>query len=238
MIGSATQEVEVLTMIRILDEGGVYDLNERANIQNAIEFRKAEIVHGLDHPVARYWTKKLQEEVEPFLRMRFSVRFGFVIDRWLEAEGFWHQIPGTCGFDPPREGLCDRMKNQYDMWKRSSPKEDADAALGKIRHPLMKEKDEKSQRIRASNEAAATAKVAAAVDSLSSKQIDNFLAVERARHTGEKLIHHGPDLKFVEYVEKIQKTTPPPPGEEACGNPGMNPMVYKRREGGKHVREH
>lgn len=237
MTGPATQDVEVVTMVNMLER--VYDLNDRRNLREAIEGRKATIVAGLDHPVARCWTEKLQAEVEPLLRMRLCPRLGFVIDRWLEAEGYWHQIPGTCGFEPPKAGLCDRMKNQYDMWKRSTPKEDQDAMQGKARHPRLQEADANSSKVRATNEAEATAKVAAAVDSLSEKQVKNFLAVERARYTGEKLIHHGPDLKFVEYVDELQKTTPAPPAADGphCVNPGMNPRVYKRKRGGKHVHE-
>jgi hypothetical protein len=224
-------------MQRFLDQGGVFDLADRAQVANAIELRKAELIAGLDNPVARRWTKKLQKEVEPLLRMRFSPRFGYVIDRWVEDEGYWHQIPGTCGFDPPRPGLCERMKTQYDMWKKSSPKEDADAIAGRARHPILQEKDKASAKVLAANEQKSTDKVLAAVDSLSSKQIENFVSVERARHTGEKLIHHGADLRFVEHVDKVQKTNPAIPVDqgEHCGNPGQAPHVITRKRGGKHI---
>jgi hypothetical protein len=238
-VGLPTQDVEVVIAQRMLDDGKVLDLNDRASFQNAIERRKAEIVTGLADPTAKYWTRKLQKEVEPLLRMRFCPRFGYVIDRWIADEGFWHQIPGTIGFQPPKPGLCERMRNQYDMWKQSSPKEDEDAIANRARHPILKKKDEESAKVRESNEKASTEKVLAAVDSLSAKQIENFVAVERARHTGEKLIHHGPDLKFVEHVEELQKTTPAPPEDmgKYCANPGMNPKLLKRKTGGKHIRE-
>jgi len=236
-VGPATQDVEIVTMQRFLEQGGVFDLADRAQVQNAIEIRKAELIAGLANPIASYWTKKLQKEVEPLLRMRFSARFGYVIDRWVAEEGYWHQIPGTCGFDPPRPGLAERMKSQYDMWKKSSPKEDQDAIAGKARHPILQEKDKASAKVLAANEQRSTDKVLAAVDSLSSKQIGNFVAVERARHTGEKLIHHGPDLRFVEHVAEVQKTNPPIPEDqgEHCGNPGMAPNVLTRKTGGKHI---
>jgi hypothetical protein len=238
-IGNPTQDVEVVTAQRALDRGCVLDLNERAQIQQAIEFRKSAILVGLADPVARSWTKKLQKEVEPLLRMRLDPVFGYVIDRWVEGEGYWHKIPGAIGFDPPRPGLCERMRTQYDMWKKSSPKEDEDAIAGRARHPILQEKDKQSEKVIAENERKSTEKVLAAVDSLSSKQIENFVAVERARHTGEKLIHHGPDLRFVEHVEEAQKTTPAPPEDmgQYCANPGLNPKVYKRKSGGRHIRE-
>jgi len=239
-VGPPTQEVTVVTLIRFLEEGRVMDLNDRAQVQNAIEIRKAELVSGLAHPIARKWTKLLQKEVEPLLRMRLCPRLGFVIDRWVEAEGYWHQIPGTIGFNEPRPGLCERMRGQYDMWKKATPKENEDAIAGKARHPIMKEKDAASAKVIAANEAASTTKVLAAVDSLSTKRMANFLAVERARHTGETLVHHGEDLKFVEHVEQLEKSGKVAVSEDMgkdCANPGMHPKLQKRRSGGKHVRE-
>ena len=236
-LGPATQDVEIVTTQRTLDNERILDLADRANLQEAIEFRKSAIMVGLSDPVARTWTKKLQKEVEPLLRMRLDPVFGYVIDRWVEAEGYWHKIPGAIGFQPPKPGLCERMKTQYDMWKRSSPKEDEAAIQGKARHPIMQEKDAQSDKIKAENERKSTDKVLAAVDSLSEKQMKNFIEVERARHTGEKLIHHGPDLKFVEHVDEVQKTTPAIPEDmgKYCANPGMNPKVLTRKTGGKHI---
>jgi len=239
MLGSATQTVEIVTLQKSLDEGRLYDLGDRAKVREAIAAIKQIVVTGLADPVAQRWTKKLQKEVEPLLRMRLDPRFGYVIDRWVESHGYWHQIPGVIGFDGPKPGLCERMRTQYDMWKKSSPKDDEAAMKNEARHPILKEKDAASNKIKSDNEQASTAKVMAAVDSLPQSQIDNFLAVERARHTGEKIIHHGEDLKFVEMVEEKQKTNPAPPEDMGrfCGNPGMHPKLHKRKSGGKHILE-
>jgi len=241
MTGPATNDVQVVWMQRFLDSGQLLDLGDRAQIQQAIELRKAEIVSGLAHPTAQKWTRKLQKEVEPLLRMRMDPRLGYVIDRWVETEGWWHQIPGVIGFQEPRPGLCDRMRNQYDMWKKATPKENEEAIAGKARHPILREKDEASQKIIKANEEKATDKVLAAVDSLSDKQMREFIAVERARHTGEKIVHHGQDLKFMERLEESERSgtaeaVSADMGPD-CGNPGMNPKLYKRATGGKHIRE-
>lgn len=240
MTGPATDDVQVVWMQRFLDSGQLLDLGDRAQIQEAIELRKAEIISGLAHPTAQRWTKKLQKEVEPLLRMRMDPRLGYVIDRWVSTEGWWHQIPGVIGFQEPRPGLCDRMKSQYDMWKKATPKENEEAIAGKVRHPILREKDEASQKIIKANDDRATERVMDAVDSLSARQRAEFIAVERARHTGEKIVHHGPDLKFMERLEKQEKSNPaevsPDMGPD-CGNPGMNPKLYKRATGGKHIRE-
>jgi hypothetical protein len=239
--GAATRDMEVVWMERFLEEGNLLDLSDRAQLQQAIELRKAEVISGLAHPTAQRWTKKLQKEVEPLLRMRLDHRFGFVIDRWVESEGWWQKIPGTIGFNEPRPGLCERMKTQYDMWKKATPKDNEDAIANKARHPILKEKDEASGKIRKDNEDKSTEKVLAAVDSLSDKQMREFIAVERARHTGEKIVHHGPDLKFMERLEEKEKSgTAEPVSADMgpdCANPGMNPKLLKRATGGKHIRE-
>jgi hypothetical protein len=236
----ATNDVEVVWMQRFLDSGQLLDLRDRAQMEQAIEVRKAEIISGLAHPVARYWTRKLQKEVERFLRMRFDPRLGFVIDRWVAEEGWWHKIPGVIGFDPPRPGLCQRMREQYDMWKKATPKDNEDAIANRARHPILKEKDAESAKVIKANEDKANEKVLAAVDSLSSRQVKEFIDVERARHTGEKITHHGPDLKFMERLQAEQKKNPaqvsPDQGPD-CGNPGMHPKLLKRKTGGKHIRE-
>jgi len=227
-------------MQRFLDSGLCLDLNDRRQVTLAIELRKAELIAGLSHPIARKWTKKLQKEVEPLLRMRLDPKLGFVIDRWVELDEWWHKVPGAIGFQEPRPGLCERMRGEYDMWKKATPKENEDAIAGRARHPIMQEKDAQSAKVIAANEAASNEKVLAAVDSLSEKRMKNFLDVERARHTGEKLIHHGPDLKFVEHVEQLEKSgkvqVSPDQGKD-CANPGLAPKVHKRKSGGKHIRE-
>lgn len=234
MIGSATQDVEVVTLYRAL-ERGAWGPHEIEQIHGAIRDRQYRLIAGLADPVAG-WTRKLRAEVDPLLRMRNDPLDGFVIDRWTGE--FWHQVPGKIGKQHIRPGLCERMRGQYDMQRVSSPKEDQDAIAGKIRHPYLQRKDEQSAKIRAENERKSTDKVLAAVDSLSTKQVENFVAVEKARHTGEKLIHHGPDLRFVEHVAEVQKTTPAPPSDqgEFCGNPGQAPKVITRKTGGKHIR--
>ena len=71
--------------------------------------------------------------------------------------------------------------------------------------------------------------------------IQNFLDVERARHTGEKIVHHGADLKFMERLEDAERSGQAAEVSEDqgpdCGNPGMNPKLYKRATGGKHILE-
>ncbi len=240
-VGPPERDMDVVWMERFLEDGNVLALEDRAQLQNAIELRKAAIIAGLAHPTAKRWTKKLKKEVEPLLRMRLDPLLGFVVDRWVASEGWWQKIPGAIGFQEPRPGLSERMRGEYDMWKKATPKENEDALAGKIRHPILKEKDAASAKVIKANEDKATEKVLAAVDSLSEKRMKEFIGVERARHTGEKITHHGEDLKFMERLETAEKTgqveaVSPDLGPD-CGNPGMHPKLLKRASGGKHIRE-
>jgi len=226
MVGPATQEFEIQAMLDFLDHGGVMNLDDRAHVNQMIEIRKAQIVAGLANPVAQRWTKKLQEEVEPLLRMRFCPVYGYVIDRWVAEGPYWRQIPGTIGFQEPRPGLCDRMKTKYDMWKKSTPKDDEAALRNEARHPILAEADVRSAAIRQENEKKGEEIVLNAIESLSSKSIQQFLDVERARHTGEKVVHHGSDLTFVERVDEAAKKNMAMgkrPAQQKSMNPGHRP---------------
>lgn len=234
-MGPATQEFEVFQMQEFLDKGGVLDLDDRANVNTMIELRKLQIIAGVANPIAARWTKKLQAEVEPLLRMRFCPAFGYVIDRWVDSGPYWQQIPGTIGFQEPRPGLCDRMREQYDMWKKATPEENEKAKNNEMRHPILQAADEKSNQIKATNEAKGKEIVMAAVDSLSSKGVQQFLEVEKARHTGEKVVHHGADLTFVERADaagKKNRAEGKRPSRQRSVNPGHRPSRYTRRKGG------
>lgn len=231
-MGPATQEFEIVQMQEFLDKGGVLDLDDRARVNAMIEVRKAQIVAGLANPVSLRWTLKLRLEVEPLLRMRFCPVFGYVIDRWISSGPFWQQIPGTIGFHEPKPGLCDRMRNQYDMWKKSTPKDDEKAIKNQARHPRLLEADKVSDQVKAVNREKGDDIVRAAVDSLPIGRVQQFLDVERARHTGEKVVHHGPDLTFVERADeagkKNRKLGKRGPRQKSI-NPGMRPDRYVRK---------
>lgn len=240
MVGPATQEMEVVAMEALLESGKVFDLNDRANLKAAIENRKAVLLCGLRHPTAVEWTKRLQAEVEPLLRMRLCPIQGFVIDRWVAEYGCWHQVPGTCGFDAPRPGLCERMRTQYDMWKRATPKENEDAVAGRAQHPIYREHDAASQKVRDENERKASDAVLGAVDKLSDKRIKEFIAVERAVQTGETITAHGETERSLDRMRQASFRAEQESDlhdESQAMNPQDHPLRQTRATGGKHVRE-
>ena len=100
-------------------------------------------------------------------------------------------------------------------------------------------KQEAADKKKAENEAAATERVFEAVDSMSSKQIKEFIAVQEAIQSGETITAHGDTLRFVENAKKStdaakreaeEKGLVFSDGSDACINPGMDPRIYRRKE--------
>jgi len=203
-------------------ERGQWAPTEVAHIRRQIHDHQQQLLAGVANPTAGVWTGILNRELDPLLRMRLDFKLGFVLDRWVSDWNCW-AVVGTLGWSRIRPDLVDYLKSR-DMQR-----------YGAEKYLAMKRKQ--AAKVCEANERKSTEKVLAAVDSLSSKQVENFVRVEQARHTGEKLVHHGPDLRFVEHVAEAQKTTPAIPDDmgQYCGNPGMNPKVYTRKKGGKHI---
>lgn len=212
---------ETLTLQRML-ERGQWLPHEREPIKRQLYDRKAWVEAGVLYPGAEHWSRKLRAELDPWLRLRFDFYQGWMLERFHSE--CW-RIVGCLGFKRIQPDFVDFLRSR-DM-----------QAVGANEYLRRKRAD--ADKVRESNEKKSTEKVMAAVDSLSSRQISQFVAVERARHTGEKIIHHGEDLKFMEHVEEKQKTEPAPPAEmgQYCANPGMNPKLYRRKSGGKHIKE-
>ncbi len=62
----------------------------------------------------------------------------------------------------------------------------------------LDEQRQLSAKKREANDAASTDRVLGAIDSLTSRQVENFVAVEQALHTGERITAHGEDLNTIE----------------------------------------
>ncbi|HDY64688.1 MAG TPA: hypothetical protein ENH84_00445 [Phycisphaerae bacterium] len=95
---------------------------------------------------------------------------------------------------------------------------------------FMRHRREEAARRRKQNEKAGDEKVAAAVDSLPSKNLREFIDVERSRHTGETVISHGPDQAFLERSLAREKKEAAQVENEAAINPGHHPKtIYRER---------
>jgi hypothetical protein len=118
------------------------------------------------------------------------------------------------------------MLRSWDMQRFESPREYA------------AKKREAAEKVEAQNERASMDKVMAAVDQLSTKQLENFIAVEEARASGETITARGEDAKFLERAAEDRRkalaeaeargeTLALDIGDRAM-NPGMHPKRYKR----------
>src|SRR5436190_2681661 len=180
----------------------------------------------------RWIIDRLQDEgiVERLRRMSEDG----VLDARGEATGLLANGPfylTILQFTPTPELQLDRqllkMLQKCDMQRFESPS----AYLAKQR--------EAAERTQRANDQAATDKVAEAVDSLSSKQIEEFIAVETAIATGETITAHGSSASYLEraqqerrqFLKKAEAEGRPLVLDDprAALNPGMHPRIYKRR---------
>lgn len=237
-------DIEVATLSDMLAKG-MWMPHEVPHIRRQLQERKDILIEGLGNPTQMMWTIRVQAEVDPLCRVRRDRHHGWMLDRFVENVNCWHPV-GYIGAggraariirphgeqeivvidDHVRPDLIDFLKSR-DMQRPGYIKEKRDAA----------------ERIRKANEDAATEKVAAAVDGLSTKRLDNFIAVERAIQTGETITMRGDDQRRYEIMKQSQlkyakehgKLPDIPQGQSM--NPGMHPRLHKRKVGGKHITE-
>jgi len=93
---------------------------------------------------------------------------------------------------------------------------------------------ERAERQERLNDQKIADQMAEAVDNMSSKQIENFIAVSEAYISGDTITAHGDDLKFMEHLaqknlELAKKGIEIPDLEGQALNPGMHPKIYKRK---------
>jgi hypothetical protein len=153
---------------------------------------------------------------DPYILVRHDLEYDSIsIDRWVPQFGCYFkitQIQERLQFG--REYQILEMFKAGDL-RKTTPKE----VLAKTRGA--------AERIRNVNQEQAKSIVLEAVDSLSNKQVQQFIDVHRAIHTGETIVAHGSDDKIMERMAAASKTAPPVPTGKAV-NPGMHPLMYRR----------
>jgi len=236
-------DIEVSTLSRML-EIGAWEAHEISAIQRQIDDRKDQIMGGLGSAAQIRWTKRVQLELDPECRVRRDPVHGWMLDRWVEDFQCWHPV-GYIGSGGRVElrNIGDHHGMQVDM---------AIVVDDKVRPDLIaflrsrdmqrpgyhQEKRKKSAKIRADNEQAATDKVKAAIESLSTAQIKQFIEVERAIQTGETVTMHGSDMAAIERMTKAGRHAPAGPMSDT---PGLHPNRIQRNykelgEGEEYVR--
>lgn len=201
---------EVSTLSRLFDRGG-WMPHEAALIRRAILDRAEYVRSGVRNPTARYWTAKIQREIDERTRMRWDFKNGWTLDRW--AEGRW-QVVGVFGFNYIREYLIDYLR-ENDMQRFPSP--EAYAAF----------KRGKALRVQMANEYRNTQKLLGVIDKMSDKQVKEFITVEKAMQTGETITLHGASHRMLTRMAKASKKSPAPPSGQSI-NPGGHPFKLVR----------
>jgi hypothetical protein len=217
----ATRDIEVATLGDMLDKG-MWSPSEVATIRRQMEDRKAQIAGGLGSSAQIFWTMKVQREVDANCRVRRDPTHGWMLDRWIEEIGCWHPV-GYVGFggrleEGSREKVIDdTIRPDLIGFLRSRDMQ---------RPGYLAEKQAASQAVRDANDAKGTDKVLAAVDRMPEKNVREFMAVEQAIHTGEKIVAHGETEAMLNRMHRAS--------EQAGQTPAPEPVVLKGRHG-KHI---
>lgn len=190
--------------------------------------RKEAFIHGRAM-VPDFWRRALHN-FDPNLQLRFDVDYQcYIVETWMKDESYWQPVllwrdennkPLTLGETLIPLMLSTLAKNNLQTQYRDSTEY------------LAKKHDDREAR-RKINAATRTATVLEAVDSLSSKQVSNFIDVHRAIHTGEKIVTHGADEKFLNTARANTVQVEAEGGQVAPVrrelNPGMHPLTYQRK---------
>jgi hypothetical protein len=216
----------------------------KSSIDREIFVRAERIRSGAFCGAGTEWEKRFQR-IDRELRLRWAFPEGpgeivyhdrvargvphpaahWVVDRWVEQWQAWAPVLFICdtSVEPPAPLHINSawwlMLKAADMQAADNAKRILDekrAAAAARRAEIRKENDEK---------------VRAAVDSLSSRQIKQFVEVEQAIQSGEKIEAHGSDERFLDHVwnnQKQGKIANVPTGRSI--NPGMHPRRYQRQK--------
>lgn len=171
---------------------GKWRLEEYQQIRRTIYARKAMIEDGA-RAAPRYWNDRLLE-VDADLRARWDYeRRCWAVDTWVTEWRCWVPLLWVVNEQgdpaPFTEQLLIDLK-AGDMRRWDNPEE------------YLRFKREKAGKRRKENLRLHNERVGEAVEKMSEKRIREFLAVTHALKTGERIIAHGPMLRFLELVDK------------------------------------
>lgn len=183
MLPHAGIDLEAKTLADMLATGQWLP-HEITGIQRKVRARRAEVEAGLSPSTAAHWTARLRS-LDPQLRLRWDFTQGWVVERAVPEWGCW-AICGVLGQRCVPLNLIEILR-RGDM-QRYSPKE------------YLAMKREAAAQVAASNEKAGNEKVLAAVDKLSEKRCKEFLEVEDAIRTGDKIVAHGATEKSLAHI--------------------------------------
>jgi hypothetical protein len=219
---SVEYDNETLQMMQIADK---IEPANRSRFERQIEERKAMIRAGLNrHP---HIDEKIKEFC-PELRTRYDFERGKLVIEHFHPQTSWQMIGGG-------EWPEDEKGNPLSAGEVIEKLKAGD--MQRIGHvEYLKQKKDAAEKIQKRNDAANTEKVAAAVDSLSTKQVRQFIDVQNAIRTGETVVPLGDDAKFLDKAHVASKKHGKPTkkavrnDQRAAMNPGQHPLIYQRNQ--------
>ena len=173
-------------------------------------------------------TERLQEEIDQYLRMSFDVGYGcWFIERidtgiraWLPIYR-WEDVKGCPRLlDTSHYSEIRHLLNEGDMRRFDSPQ-----AYLQHKRELAKKKQEQIERSQIDE-------LRGRIDNMSNRQIEQFVATEKAIAAGERIRSYGDDAKFLNMVHDNQKKgkTAAIPSNRDAVNPHMRPGGYQRTQ--------
>jgi len=156
------------------------------------------------------------------------------VEQWLPALDCW-MVNGYFDLHTPPHKILEVL------WAGDPRRKTAEEEIA--------ERREAAQKRRESNERASADKVLGAIDALTDKQVQNFVEVEQALHTGENITVRGDDRRRIEHltestrdaaysgdVEAQRVLTAGQRDNPTCILPTTNPLRHRHRselQGGK-----
>jgi hypothetical protein len=182
-LDSEARSMEIL--VEHLDPEQIAPLYPR--IRRGIMDRIQACEAGLYHP-HRQFEKQLQQ-IDPLLRLRWNVfEECYVVDRWTPAERCYTTVLTWKDENGPRnlDGALFQTLRDGDTWQYATWQD------------YLKAKHAKSAARRAQIKKEGNERIAAAVDGLTKARAQNFMEVEQAFKTGERVIFHGASEQSLE----------------------------------------
>lgn len=194
-------------------------------------------VYGCEAP--SQWVQDYMFAIDPYLRIRWDymhkfqlptdeyvTRPCFLIERVDTALRAWLPIFHWCD---PTTGYPYRL-GPMELFDIITKLREGDMRSYETPEDYLKAKRAKAAATRESNSKKATSSILAAVDSLSSAQVAQFIACERAIKLGEPIRAFGRDATFLNKLWELQKVRgmAPIPGTLQAMNPWMQPGKYTR----------
>lgn len=169
------------------------DPSQRPMLVREVEARVAKIKAGVDrYP---HLDRALQLAFEDNLRTRldFDHDDRLIIERYSPEATCWLKV-----MDWPQ----DHEGKQWSVEEVIAKMYESDMRRWKTPMDYKRHKDEMAAKVRAANTVKANEKMREAFTSLGKKRLDNFVEVEKAMLTGERITAHGECLQSIERMVK------------------------------------